>query len=69
MLWSEKLIELINIFNDYFISLTYYDGKNTILVNYFTKDTESIINEIEQIVNTNFVGENKNLDLKNLLKA
>ena len=67
MLWSEKLIELIKNFNDYFISLTYYDGKNTILVNYFTKDTESIINEIEQIVNTNFVGENKNLDLNSIL--
>ena len=51
LLYSEHFIELINRFNNYRISLSYYDenGSKTHLVQYFTEDINAIKKKIDSI--------------------
>ena len=70
LLWSEVLLELINKFSDYRISLSYYDEENkeTVLVQYFTESISEIKDKIYSITqNSTNVDRIDNVDINSIL--
>ena len=70
LLWSEVLLELINKFSDYRISLSYYDEENeeTVLVQYFTESIDEIKDKIYSITqNSTNVDKINNVDINSIL--
>lgn len=71
LLWSEVLIELIKKFENYRISISYYDDdKNeAIMAQYFTEEITEITNNINSIIKDKKVEKMKsNVDINSLLK-
>ena len=72
LLYSEAFIELINKFTDYRISLSYYDEKKgeTILVQYFTENINTIKKEIYSITknSTSLPKMKKNVNINSILE-
>lgn len=71
LLWSEVLLELINKFSDYRISLSYYDdeSKETVLVQYFTESIAEIKDKIYSITqNSTSVDKTTNVDINSILE-
>ena len=71
LLWSEDLLELINKFSNYRISLSYYDEENkkTVLAQYFTENINEIKNTIYSITqNSTNVEKIKNIDIDSIFE-
>ena len=72
LLYSEAFIELINKFSDYRISLSYYDEKKkeTVLVQYFTENIETIKKNIYSITknSTSVPKTKKNVNINSILE-
>jgi hypothetical protein len=70
LLWSEVLLELINKFSEYKISLSYYDEENkeTVLVQYFTESIAEIKDKIYSITqNSTYIDKINNVDINSIL--